>query len=214
MTLSAQAQKVYRQIIATDTKLGDLRILAKEIKTNSELAKELWSVGELFPRLLAILIMDQKEFTPEVIQQLFDEIQNHEFEERIQLADWLMANQLTKNKKTSSMLASWENDVLAIKRRLFWYFQGRLRWLGQVPPNNTLNLLSSIEEKLLKEVPEVQWAMNFTAAWIGIYDKNLRKRCAEIGEKSGLYKDEIVARNCSPNYLPKLIEQEVKKRNL
>ncbi len=214
MNLSPRAENIYTKISVNDTKLGDLRILAKEIKKDEKLAKDLWSTGKLLPRLLAILIMNNKALTSEVIQHLFEEIQSHDFEERIQLADWFMANQLTKSSKTLSMLESWENDVLAIKRRLFWYHQGRLRWVGQTPPNNTEKLLSSIEEKLMKEVPEVQWAMNFTAAWIGIFDKNYRTRCVEIGKKTGLYKDEIVAKNCSPNYLPKLIEQEVKKRGL
>lgn len=213
MILSKKATKILREI-NDRTKLGDLRTIAKEIKKDHELAIELWSTGKLFPRLLSILIMDNKEMHPEVIQTLFDDIQSHDLEERIQLADWLMANQLTKNKKAVALIASWENSSSAIQRRIFWYHQGRLRWVGQTPPNNTNELLSVIEEKMLKEDPEVQWAMNFTAAWIGIFDKANRSQCIKMGEKLGLYKDEVVAKGCSPNYLPKFIALEVQKRNL
>lgn len=213
MILSKKAAKILNEI-NDRTKLGDLRTIAKEIKKDHELAKDLWFTGKLFPRLLSVLIMDNKELHPEVIQTLFDDIQNHELEERIQLADWLMANQLTKNKKAVALITSWENSTLAIQRRIFWYHQGRLRWVGQTPPNNTKELLSAIEEKMLKEVPEVQWAMNFTAAWIGIFDKTNRSQCIKMGEKLGLYKDEVVAKGCSPNYLPKFIALEVQKRNL
>jgi len=61
------------------------------------------------------------------------------------------------------------------------------------------------------EKPEVQWAMNFTAGQIGKWQSGYRDRCISIGENTGLYKDEVVARNCTPNYLPKFIEIEVAK---
>lgn len=48
--------------IKPDTKLGDLRKIAKEIKKDHDLALELWESEEFKPRLLAILIMDKKTF--------------------------------------------------------------------------------------------------------------------------------------------------------
>lgn len=213
MNLSVKAQKIHSQVNSENTKLGDLRKLAKEIKKDHDLAMELWSTGDFFPQQLAILIMDKKLLTQEVIDQLDKDIQNHDYEERTQLADWLMANQLTKHKKTITLLESWEYSSSAIQRRLFWYYQARLRWTGQTPPNNTDHLLSSIQERIATEEPEVQWAMNFTAVWIGIFDPNYRAQCVALGEKLGLYKDEIVARGCTPNYLPDFITTEVNKRN-
>jgi hypothetical protein len=64
----------------------------------------------------------------------------------------------------------------------------------------------------MDEEPEVQWAMNFTAAQIGIFDEAFRSRSVALGEKTGLYKDEVVARGCTPNYLPSFIAIEVEKR--
>jgi len=74
-------------------------------------------------------------------------------------------------------------------------------------------LLSKIETRIENEVSEVQWAMNFTAAQIGIFQEIFRKRCINIGEQTGLYKDEMVAKNCTPNYLPKFIAIQVAKLN-
>src|SRR5690606_836155 len=102
----------------------------------------------------------------------------------------------------------------AIKRRIFWYYQGRLRWVGQTPPANTQKLVPAIEERILIEEPEVQWAMNFTAGWIGVFDQNYRNQCIRIDEKTGLYKDEFVHKGCTPSYLPLFIEIEAGKRNL
>lgn len=214
MTLSKKAQVVYSKISVPGTKLGDLRVVAKEIKKDHELAFELWNAGELLPRLLAILIMDTKQLTVEVIDRLFQEMDKHPYDERLQLVDWLLANQLTKDKKWLTLLLSWQKDASALKRRLFWYYQGRLRWMGQTSPSNTKELLTAIEERILKEEPEVQWAMNFTAGWIGIFDAAYRQQCIKMGEQLGLYKEEVVHRNCTPNYLPKFIEIEVGKRKL
>jgi len=74
-------------------------------------------------------------------------------------------------------------------------------------------LLAKIETRIENEVSEVQWAMNFTAAQIGIFQETFRKRCINIGEQTGLYKNEMVAKNCTPNYLPKFIAIQVAKLN-
>ncbi|MBC2117294.1 DNA alkylation repair protein [Listeria booriae] len=198
--------------INSETKLGDLRKIAKEIKQDHELAMELWSTEEFLPRLLAILIMDKKLLTQDVLNELDKDMQTHPFGERNNLMDWLMANQLTKSKKTIALIESWENSSSALQRRTFWYYQARLRWTGQIPPENTEELLSALEASIMQEEPEVKWAMNFTAGWIGVYDEKNRARCMQLGEKTGLYKDQVVARGCTPDYLPSFITIEVNKR--
>lgn len=208
-----KAESILEQI-NNQTKLGDLRNIAKEIKKDHSLAMELWATGKFMPRQLAILIMDGKLITPDTMTKLDKDMQTHPYDERNQLTDWLMANQLTKDKKSIELIQSWENSPSALQRRIFWYYQGRLRWVGQIPPKNTEYLLTAIENRISGEQPEVQWAMNFTAGWIGIFDKQYRERCIAIGEKTGLYKGEIVSKGCTPNYLPEFIAIEANKRKL
>lgn len=210
--LSSKAKNILDQITST-TKLGDIRKIAKEIKKDHELAMELWSTAEYLPRLLATLIMDKKNLTQDVLDKLDKDIRIHTLEERTNLMDWLMANQLTKSKKTIALMESWKNSSSALQRRTFWYYQARLRWTGKTPPNNTEDLLSLLEANIAQEEPEVQWAMNFTAGWIGVYEEKYRERCIQLGEKTGLYKDQIVAKGCTPNYLPEFISIEVNKRS-
>ncbi|MBD1397634.1 DNA alkylation repair protein [Pontibacter sp. JH31] len=212
MNLSPAAQEVRFQVSATSTKLGDLKKMAKEINKNHALAMELWSTGEYYPRLLASLIIDKKLLSQELIDELTRSMDIHTFDEKNHLMEWFMANQLMKDKKTVALIQAWENSPLALQRRTYWYYQARLRWTGQTPPDNTPELLSKIEANLASEAPEVQWAMNFTAAWIGVYDEKYRNRCMLIGEKTGLYRDEMVAKGCTPSYLPAFIEIEVSKR--
>jgi 3-methyladenine DNA glycosylase AlkD len=212
MSLTSEVKEIHSQISAESTRLGDLKKIAKEINKNHELAMELWSTGEYYPRLLASLIMDKKLLSQELLDKLDRDMQKHTFDEKNHLMEWLMANLLTKDKKTIALILSWENSLSTLQRRTYWYYQARLRWTGQTPPENTSELLSKIESKITAEAPEVQWAMNFTAAWIGVYDESNRKRCIMIGEQTGLYKGEVVAKGCTPNYLPAFIEIEVNKR--
>ena len=209
--LSSKADNILSQI-NSNTKLGDIRKIAKEIKRDHELAMELWSTEEYLPRLLAILILDKKLLTQDLLNELAEDMQIHTYNERNNLIDWLLANQLTKSKKTIAILDSWENSPYALQRRAFWYYQARLRWTGQTPPDNTEELLTAIEANIANEEPEVQWAMNFTAGWIGVYEEKYRDRCIQLGEKTGLYKGQVVAKGCTPDYLPEFISIEVNKR--
>lgn len=213
MKLSSQAENIIAQI-NTKTKLGDLRKIAKDIKKDHELAMELWSTERFLARQLAVLIMDNKLLSQDLINILDNDMHTHPFDERNQLIDWLMANQLTKEKKTIALIQSWENSPSSLQRRTYWYYQARLRWMGHTPPENTPDLLTAIEANITIEEPEVQWAMNFTAGWIGVYEKKYRNRCIALGEKTGLYKDEMVSKGCTPDYLPEFIAIESNKRNI
>lgn len=213
MKLSAKAENIVSQISTQNTKLGDVRKIAKDINKDHQLAMELWASQQFFARQLAILIMDKKLLTDEQIDSLISDMNQHSDKEKLQLIDWLMANQLTKDKKTLALIENWKDHPTSLKRRVFWYYQGRLRWMGKIQPNSE-ELISAIEKQIEKETPEVQWAMNFTAGWIGVYEKQFRDRCVRLGERTGLYKDQMVSKGCTPDYLPQFIAIESKKRNL
>lgn len=212
MVLSAEARKITVEINNEKVKLGDIKKLGREIKKDHDLAMELWSTGDYYPRLLATLIFDKKLLTQSVIDQLASDILSHDDQERNQLADWLLANQLMKDRKIVSLIETWEVNSSPILRRLFWYHQARLRWTGQTPPENSEDLLDSLERNMANAEPNVQWAMNFCAGQIGIHEPEFRSRCIKLGETFGLYKDERVAKNCTPSYLPEFIRIEVAKR--
>ena len=210
MKLSPKAKALLGQI-DDSTRLGGLRRLAKEIKTDHDLAMELWSAGSVAARRLAILIMDKTRVTQDLVDRLDADVQRHEAPERADLFDWLMANQVNKTKAGRDLLVSWDSSPSPLQRRLFWYHQARLRWTGQMPPPNTGQLLDWLEARIEGEEPEVQWAMNFTAGQIGTYQPEHRARCIALGERTGLYRDEMVAPGCTPSYLPDFIRIQVDK---
>ncbi len=154
MKLSTKAEKMLKQISDKNTKLGDLRTIAKDIKKDHQLAMELWSTEHFFARQLAILIMDKKLLTEEVIDSLVEDISQHNENEKLQLIDWLFANQLTRDKKTIALIESWEDSQSSLKRRTYWYYQARLRWTGQPQPGSE-KLLTKIEKKIEKILTEL-----------------------------------------------------------
>ena len=211
MSLSAKAAKIQGQLAGDAPKLGDLKKMAGEIKKDHALAEELWGTGAYYPRLLAILIMDKGLLDQAALERLAKDMLAHDYDERNQLADWLLANQLKKSKKTIALVEGWKESGELMLRRIFWDHQARLRWRSQEIPDNAVALLDTIDANMLEAEPEVQRSMNFTVAQIGIYEPAYRKRCIALGEEMGLYIDEPVPRNCTSPYIPLWIDEEVGK---
>ena len=204
--------KLLPQLTESQLTRGDLKKLAKEIKRDHGLALKLWKSTELNAVLLASLILDKKQLTQRLIEELVAQLSQFEPDAQYLIVEWLMANQLTKSKATRELILTWRTHSNSLLQRLFWYYQARLRWTGQPSPNDTGELLGYIESELADAHQDVQWTMNFCAAWIGIYDEAFRQRCIDLGIRIGLYKDEKVAKNCTPSYLPEFIRIEVAKR--
>lgn len=210
---SARAKKIASQLNREETKFGDIKKLGRQIKKDHDLAHQLWATGDFRPRLLSTLIFDKMLLDQKQLDRLANDMLDHTPDDQNNLADWLLANQLTKSKASVALLESWQENPSPILRRLFWYHQARLRWTGQRPPDNTSDLLDALERDMASAPPSVQWAMNFCAGWIGVHQPKFRSRCIKLGKTLGLYEDERVAKNCTPSYLPEFIRIESEKVN-
>jgi len=190
---------------------GNIKKIAKEIKKDHQLSIELWDSQKYYPRLLSVLILDRKELTIEKIEAMSMDVLVNDQKEQNHIGDWLLANQLSKSKGLKTMLEGFEDHSSVFLRRLYWYYQARLRWTGKTNYSNTAEIVDSIDVKLEFEDPEVQMAMNFCAGWIGVFDDTYTDQIIKIGEKTGLYKDDKVPKGCAPMYLPDFIEYEKKR---
>ncbi|MCT4662402.1 MAG: DNA alkylation repair protein [Tissierellales bacterium] len=209
--LSTKANEVLETLNADSVPMGKLKSIAKGIKRDHALAMELWSTEKYYPRLVAVLILDKNTLSLSVIETMMSDLAVHEETEALRISEWFLANQLTKSKKTIKLLESFQHHNQSILRRLFWYYQARLRWTGKTEFENTNRLVHDIESDLATEEPIVQWTMNMCAAWIGIFEPIYKDRLVALGEKVGLYKSEKVAKGCTPNYLPEFIKIESEK---
>ncbi|WP_323761035.1 DNA alkylation repair protein [Maricaulis sp.] len=208
---TSRAEALIAELSAPPVRMGEIKKRAKTIKTDHELAQQLWASGVFPARMLAVLILDRKRLDQAAIDALISDMSDHVEKERSHLSEWLLANQLLKDKRLVALIDTWEHHASPVQRRLFWYRQARLRWTGQTPPDNTAYLMDALEARLIDEDPKVQWTMSFRAGWIGVHDPQYRDRCIALGKKAGLYKDEIVPSNCTPNYLPDFIRVEAAK---
>ena len=188
-------------------KTGDIRALAKKIKTDHELALQLWKTGNADAQMLAILIMKPKELSA---KQLDTMVREARF---AWVAEWLMSY-LVKEQAPADKEAlreKWMKDKDTWAARAGWHLTA-----SQVAKNadglDLDALLNRIEKEMPKAAPEVRWTMNNTLGAIGIHHAKHRKRATAIGEKIGLYKDWPVSKGCTIPYVPTWVAEMVKRQ--
>jgi len=186
-------------------KLGDLRALAKKIKTDHELALKLWDTGNVEAQLLATLIVKPKSLSADEIDQWTRSTTC------AQVADWLNSYVVAEHPEKESLREKWMKSKDRWAARAGWHFTAS-RVNNGAAGIDLVKLLDRIEKELPKAQPEVQWTMNNTLAAIGIHDAKLRKRAIAIGEKIGLYRDWPTAKGCTPPYVPVWVDFMVKRK--
>ncbi len=113
--------------------------MAKEIKKDHKLAKELWSTGKYYPRLLAALLLDKKELSQEVIETMMNDLSTNSEVNALRISEWLLANQLVKSKSTIALLESYQHHKMPMLRRLF-FGTIKLDFVGLARPDLTIRL--------------------------------------------------------------------------
>ncbi len=186
-------------------KLGDLRTLAKQIKTNHPLAMELWQTGNFEARLLAILIMKPALLSADELEALVQS------EKATQVADWLSAYLIKDHKQRDLLRERWMQSSDTMCARAGWSLTS-----GKVARDpaglDFAALLDRLEAEMPHAAPEVQWTMNSTLANIGIHFPELRQRAIDIGEKHGIYRDYPVSKGCTSPFAPIWIHEMVKRQ--
>ena len=185
--------------------LGDIRTLAKKIKTNHALALSLWDTGNVDAQFLATLLIEPKKLSSKEMDRLVRSIAY------VRVADWLISYVLANYPDKETFREGWMDADNRWAARAGWQLTA-----SRVAKNpdglNLPALLDRIESEMADAKPEVQWTMNNTLATIGIHNPKLRKRAIAIGEKIGLYRDWPVSKGCTPPYVPVWVEFMVKRQ--
>lgn len=187
-------------------KLGDLRVIAKQLKTNHELALQLWETGNVEAQLLATLIIQPKSLTTDDLDRLTRSTTC------AQVADWLNSYVVAQHPEKDSLRPKWMKAKDRWAARAGWNLTASLINKHAAEELDLTALLDRIEKELPKAVPEVQWTMNNTLAAIGIHHPPLRPRALSIGEKVGLYRDWPVSKGCIPPYVPVWVPAMVQRQ--
>ena len=185
--------------------LGEIRKLAAKIKTNHELAIDLWKTGNSDAQLLAILLMKPKDLSADEMDRLVRSVTfSH-------VADWLSSYVVKNHPDKESLRQRWMTDENVWAARAGWSLTSER--IGKSPEGlDVPALLDRIESQMADAAPEVQWTMNYCLAGIGIHFPKLRKRAIAIGEALGIYRDYPVSKGCTSPFAPIWINEMVRRQ--
>ena len=186
-------------------KMGDIRNIAKKIKTNHELALELWDTGNVEARFLATLLIDPKKLSNDEIARIVSS------EKFTHIADWFYSYVIKEYADKETLRQKWMHTADVMQARAGWSLTTgcvtRTPELVDIPA-----LLDRIEKEMPTAAPEVQWTMNSTLAQIGINHPEYRERALSIGEKLGIYRDYPTSKGCTSPFAPIWISEMVRRQ--
>jgi 3-methyladenine DNA glycosylase AlkD len=175
--------------------LGDIRVLAKKIRTNHELALSLWDTGNVDAQFLATLLIQPKKLSAQAMDRMVRSISF------VRVADWLIAYVVRQHPDKEALRQNWMAADDRWAARAGWDLTAER--VGKSPDGlDVPALLDRIEAEMADSKPEVQWTMNNTLATIGIHFPKHRKRAIAIGEKLGIYRDYPVSKGCTSPFAP------------
>jgi len=182
--------------------MGDIRAIAKSIKSNHELGIELWESGNVDAMLLATLIMKPRLISEEELERMVAAVTY------TWLSDWLMTNIVKQHSCKESMRQRWMVSSHPMLARAGWSLTTE-RVIKNPEGLDLGALLDRIEREMGNAPSPTQWTMNFCLAEIGIHFAEHRKRAIDIGERLGLYRDYPVSKGCTSPFAPIWIREMV-----
>ena len=186
-------------------KLGDIRALAKKIKSNHALGKALWETGNVDAQFLATLVIKPKELSADEVDRMVRSVRF------VHVADWLSSYVVKDHPAKEALRQKWMSDDDPWAGRAGWSLTSER--IAKTPEGLDLPaLLDRIESEMGNAAPEVQWTMNFCLAGIGIHFPEHRKRALAIGETLGIYRDYPVSKGCTSPFAPIWINEMVRRQ--
>lgn len=186
--------------------LGKLRALAKRLKTQQELAGELWGTGDTAARLLALLICRPKAFDRDELDVMLRQAHTPK------VRDWLVNYVVKKNPHAEELRVAWFADPDPLVASAGWALTTDR--VAKKPEGLDLPGLLDIIEAQMKDAPDrLQWAMNHCLAQIGIEHPAHRARAIGIGERLEVLKDYPTPPNCTSPFAPIWIAEMVNRQD-
>ncbi len=184
---------------------GEVRKLAKKIKTNHELALALWETGNIDARFLAILLIEPKSLSTDEVDRM---VRSVSF---VEVATWLTTYVVKHHPDKETLRQEWMLADDPMAARAGWSLTaGRV---AKKPESLDIPaLLDRIEIEMGNAVSEVQWTMNCALVEIGIHIPDYRKRALTIGEELGIYRDYPCPKGCTSPFAPIWINEMVSRQ--
>lgn len=185
--------------------LTQLRAVAKKLKTQHPLARELWATGDTAARLVALLVCRPKEFGRDELDSMLREAGTPK------VHDWLVNYVVKKSKHVEELRTTWLADPDPVVASAGWALTSDR--VVKKPDGLDLTAILDVIEEQMQDAPDrLQWAMNTCLAQIGIEHPEHRARALEIGERLGVLKDYPTPPNCTSPYAPEWIGEMVRRQ--
>ncbi|MBL8047474.1 MAG: DNA alkylation repair protein [Chthonomonas sp.] len=181
-------------------KMGDLRVVAKEVKTDHALAKELWASGNLDARLLATLVCKPKQFTMDELRAMVTEATLP------QLADWLNSYVIKQHADKETMRLEWETESDPMLQRTSWSLTTER--INKAAEGLDLDaILATLAEKMPSAPEAARWLMNFALIAVGTQSAEHREAAIALGDRLGFYRDYPTSPGCTSPFAPIAIRE-------
>ena len=185
--------------------LGKLRAVAKRLKTQQELARQLWETDDTAARLLSILICRPKAFERDELDAMLRRARTPK------VHDWLVNYVVKKNPHSEELRVAWSADPDPVVASAGWALTTER--VAKNPEALDLTGLLDVIEAEMKDAPDrLQWAMNHCLAQIGIEHAEHRTRAVDIGERLEVLKDYPTPPNCTSPFAPIWITEMVRRQ--
>jgi 3-methyladenine DNA glycosylase AlkD len=156
--------------------LTELRALAKRLKTQHELALQLWATGDTAARLLATLVCRPKAMNADELDAMVHDIRSPK------LLDWFIVNMVKPGRHAEELRVRWKDGDDLVGRAGWSLTTDRVVKKAEGLDLDTL--VSQIEKGLKRAPAPKQWTMNHCLAEIGIHHARLRKRASKSASGS------------------------------
>ncbi|MEU3624549.1 DNA alkylation repair protein [Amycolatopsis coloradensis] len=185
--------------------LGKLRAIAKRLKTQQDLAVELWETDDTAAKLVALVICRPKAFERDDLDRMVREARTPK------VHDWLVNYVVKKSPHAEELRVAWLADPDPVVASAGWALTTER--VAKKPEGLDLARLLDDVEKEMKDAPDrLQWAMNHCLALIGIEHAEHRARAIGIGERLEVLKDYPTPPNCTSPFAPVWIAEMVRRQ--
>ena len=186
--------------------LTKLRALAKRLKTQQDLARELWATGDTAARLIALLICRPKDFRRDEVDAMLRDARVPK------VHAWLIGYVVGKSSHREELRESWFADADPVVASAGWALTSQR--VIKDPAGLDLSGLLDLVESQMRDAPErLQWAMNECLGQIGIHHPDHRARAIDIGERLEVLKDYPTPPGCTSPYVPIWIAEMVRRQD-
>ena len=185
---------------------GSLRAMGKDIGIDHTLAMHLWSSGNADAIMLACIIIDPKQLTPEKARAMVLPLTYN-----IALDEFTLGP-LAEAPFAQTLMLQWIHAPESSLGRAGWNLLIAMIIAKQALPFTMDEILDLIDKHLMTAVKQKQESMNRCLCEIGIRMREYTDRCIAIGEKYGPLDNRPIPKGCVSTYAPEWIAAGIRLR--